>query len=251
MAERRLMFVLAHPDDETFGPGGTILRYAREGVRVSVVIATSGQAGRTAGLASSPEELGRLREQEARTAATFLGVEAIHFLGYMDGKLDEVDEREVEEKVVRLLRGERPDVVVTFGPEGAGNEHPDHKRISLITTKAVCSADDPQEFPEQIAEGLAPHLVKKFYYASGHATPWREMSTAFMPITTIINISDYVDQKLEAFALHKSQQQWASRLKEWIEANKNTEAYHLASSTVGHLNELETDLFAGLNQGND
>jgi LmbE family N-acetylglucosaminyl deacetylase len=246
MAERRLMCVLAHPDDETFGPGGTIARYAREGVRVSVVIATSGQAGRAAGLASSPEELGRLREQEARAAAKFLGVQTIHFFGYMDGKLSEADEAEVEEKVVRLLREERPDIVITFGPEGAGNEHPDHKRISQITTKAVCRADDPDAFPQQIKAGLAPHLVMKFYYTSGRATPWREMTTAFMPITTVIDISDLVDTKLDAFKLHSSQQQWTSRLKEWIEANSNTEAYHLASSIIGHPQDIETDLFAGI-----
>jgi len=246
MTERRLMCVLAHPDDETFGPGGTIIRYAREGVRVSVIIATNGQAGRAAGLASTPEELGRLREQEARTAAKFLGVRAIDFFGYMDGRLSEVDETEVEERVVRLLREERPDVVITFGPEGAGNEHPDHKRISQIATKAVCAADDPDAFSEQIKSGLAPHLVKKFYYTSGRATPWREMTTPFLPITTVIDISDYVDAKLDAFKLHQSQQQWTSRLKEWIEANNNAEPYHLASSTVGHPQEIETDLFAGI-----
>jgi LmbE family N-acetylglucosaminyl deacetylase len=97
------MCVLAHPDDETFGTGGTIAKYAREGVRVTVVIATSGQAGRAGGLASAPEELGRIREEEAKAAAQFLGVAAIHFFGYMDGKLDEADETEIEEKVVRLI----------------------------------------------------------------------------------------------------------------------------------------------------
>lgn len=245
MSERRLMCVLAHPDDETFGPGGTIAKYAREGVRVSVVSATSGQAGRAGGLASTPEELGRIREEEARAAAKFLGVAAIHFFGYMDGKLDEVDEDEVEERVVRLIREERPDVVITFGPEGAGNEHRDHKRISQIAARAVSAADDRDAFPEQIEAGLAPHIVKKFYYTSGRATPWREMTTPFMPTTTVIDISDFVGVKLEAFKLHRSQQQWTSRLKEWIEANQNTECYHRASSTVVDLPEIETDLFAG------
>ena len=55
MSDRSLMFVFAHPDDETFGPGGTIAKYAREGVRISVIIATSGQAGRAGGFASTPE----------------------------------------------------------------------------------------------------------------------------------------------------------------------------------------------------
>ena len=246
MADRSLMFVLAHPDDETFGPGGTIAKYAREGVRVSVIIATSGQAGRSAGLAATPDELGRIREEEARAAGRFLGVAAIHLFGYTDGKLDEADELEVEERVARLIREERPDVVVTFGPEGAGNEHRDHRRISLIATKAIGSAADRDEFTDQIDAGLMPHLVKKFYYMSGRETPWRKMSRPFMPITTIIDISGLVDTKLEAFKLHRSQQEWMSRLEEWIRANHNTEPYHRASSTVTGLPEIEIDLFAGL-----
>jgi LmbE family N-acetylglucosaminyl deacetylase len=72
------------------------------------------------------------------------------------------------------------------------------------------------------------------------------MSRPFMPITTIIDISDLVDTKLEAFKLHRSQQEWTERLKEWIQANRNTEPYHRASSTVTGLPEIETDLFTGL-----
>ncbi|HKP84594.1 MAG TPA: PIG-L family deacetylase [Blastocatellia bacterium] len=246
MSRRSLMFVLAHPDDETFGPGGTIAKYAREGARISVIIATSGQAGRRAGLASTPEELGRVREAEARAAAEYLGVSTVHFFGYTDGELDQADETEVKEKVVRLIRQERPDVVVTFGPEGAGNEHRDHKRISRIATAAVASAADPDVLSDEIEAGLAPHLVKKFYYMSGRETPWREMSKPFMPITTAIDISDFVETKLEAFKLHRSQQEWTDRLKQWISSNQNTEAYHRASSVVTGLPEIENDLFAGL-----
>ena len=246
MAKRSLMFVLAHPDDETFGPGGTIARYARQGTRITVITATSGQAGRTAGLASTPEELGRVREQEARDAADRLGIAAIDFLGYMDGKLDQADEEEVEEKVVRRIREEQPDVVVTFGPEGAGNEHRDHQRISRIATAAIASAADPERFAAQMATGLRPHLVRKFYYMTGYANPWGEMRQAFKPITTVIDITDFVEAKIEAFRRHRSQQEWMTKLQEWIAANRHSEVYHCAASVVADLPELETDLFAGL-----
>ncbi|MEN3333012.1 MAG: N-acetylglucosamine malate deacetylase 2 [Blastocatellia bacterium] len=246
MAKRSLMFVLAHPDDETFGPGGTIARYARDGVRITVITATSGQAGRTAGLASTPEELGRVREQEARDAAASLGIAAIHFFGYMDGRLDQVDEEEVEEKVVRRIREEQPDVVVTFGPEGAGNEHRDHQRISRIATEAVASTADPEKFKAQLTEGLTPHLVSKFYYMTGYSNPWGEMRQAFLPVTTVIDIADFVEAKIAAFRLHRSQQQWMTKLQEWIEANRHQEVYYRASSVVANLPELETDLFTGL-----
>src|SRR6185503_18841312 len=141
---------------------------------------------------------------------------------------------------------EKPDVVVTFGPEGAGNEHRDHQRISRIATAAVAQAADIDGFPDQIEAGLRPHLVRKFYYMSGRETPWRAMSKSFMPITTVIDISDFVDTKLEAFKLHRSQEEWTERLKQWIQANQNTEVYHRAYSVVTGLPEIENDLFAGL-----
>lgn len=246
MAKPSLMFVLAHPDDETFGPGATIARYAREGTRITLITATSGQAGRAAGLASTPEDLGRVREQETRDAAQVLGIAAIDFFGYMDGKLDQVDEEEVEAKVVRRIREEKPDVVVTFGPEGAGNEHRDHQRISRIATAAIASADDPERFAGQLTEGLTPHLVSKFYYLTGYRNPWREMSRPFLPVTTVIDIADDVEIKLEAFRRHRSQQEWMTKLQEWIAASQNQEVYHRASSVVANLPDVETDLFAGL-----
>ena len=249
MAKRSLMFVLAHPDDETFGPGGTIAKYARQGARVTVITATSGQSGRSAGLASTPAELGRIREQEARDAAATLGIAQIHFFGYMDGALEQADEQVVEERVVRLIRQERPEVVVTFGPEGAGNEHPDHRRISRIATAAIASSADPDRFAAQLDEGLALHLVGKFYYMSGYANPWREMTTPFLPVTTAIDISDWLELKLEAFRCHRSQQEWLTRLQEWTRANRNQEVYHRASAVMKPEqlgDELETDLFAGL-----
>lgn len=220
--------------------------YAREGVRITVITATSGQAGRTAGLAATPEELGRVREQEARAAAEFLGIAAIEFLGYMDGKLDQADEEEVEEKVVRRIREEQPEVLVTFGPEGAGNEHRDHQRISRIATAAIASAADPERFAAQLTAGLAPHLVSKFYYMTGYTNPWGEMRQAFLPVTTVIDIKDFVEKKIEAFRRHRSQQEWTRKLQEWIAANRESEVYHCASSVVADLPELETDLFAGL-----
>lgn len=246
MADRSLMCVLAHPDDETFVTGGAIARYARAGARVTVLIATSGQAGRAAGRASTPEELGRVREAEAIEAARYLGIADVHFLRYMDGKLDAVDEEEAHEKVARYIKRERPDVVITFGPEGGGNEHRDHKAISRIATLAVCSAGDPDRFPEHAEEGLGPHLVKKFYYLSGRDVPWRKMISPFMPITTVIDISDVVEVKLAAFRLHRSQQELMPKLDDWIRANQNTEPYHRACSIVGALPELETDLFTGI-----
>ena len=204
---RRLMGIFAHPDDETWGPGATFAKYAREGGRVSVIIATSGQAGQAGGLASSPKELGAVREQEAHDAARVLGVSEVYFLRYMDGRLDRADARAVEEKIVQIIRSERPDVVITFGPEGGGNQHRDHKAISRIATSASRSAGTVAAFFHHIAQGLGPHSVKKLYYMTSRGVPWGDTPIDFMPITTVIDISELVDLKLEAFTRHRSQQQ--------------------------------------------
>jgi LmbE family N-acetylglucosaminyl deacetylase len=241
-----LMGVFAHPDDETWGPGGTLAKYARQGVRVSVVIATSGQAGRASGLASTPEELGFVREQEARDAARLLGVSEVYLLRYMDGMLDAADAREVEERVVRLIRQERPDVIITFGPEGGGNQHRDHKAISRIATLAALTAASAGGLPHQIEQGLSPHAIKKLYYMTTHGVPWSEATIDFLPITTLIDITEFVDLKLEAFRHHRSQQQWTERLTQWIRANRNTEPFHRVFSVIDDLPPIETDLFEGV-----
>ncbi len=90
---RRMLLVLAHPDDETLGFGGTIARYAAEGVEVHLVTATSGQKGWIGDPYRHPGEaaLGRVRREELRRAAAILGVRHVYFLGHTDGELDEVD----------------------------------------------------------------------------------------------------------------------------------------------------------------
>src|SRR6185312_8674031 len=120
MPTPRLMAVLAHPDDESLGLGGTLARYASEGVQTFLVTATRGENGRH-GLSrsNSPHQLGRVREAELLAASRVLGISEVHFLNYMDGGLDRVDPLEAVRKIASHIRRLRPHVVLTFGPEGA------------------------------------------------------------------------------------------------------------------------------------
>src|SRR4029450_5015627 len=160
MAERRLMCVLAHPDDESLGTGGTLARYADEGVATYLVTATRGERGRFGDSKESPgpEIVGRAREAELLAAAKELGLREVRFLDYPDGALDKVDTAEAIEKIVTHLRRVKPHVVITFGPEGAYG-HPDHIAISQLTTAATVCAADPL-FGSQQAIG-EPHRVSK------------------------------------------------------------------------------------------
>jgi LmbE family N-acetylglucosaminyl deacetylase len=132
----RLLGVFAHPDDEVFCAGGTLAKYVSLGSEAMVVSATRGQAGqiRDAG-AATRRTLGQVRERELQQACSILGVQHALCLDYSDGELAGVDRGALSEDVLRIARDFRPDVVITFGPEGAYG-HPDHMAISEATTEA-------------------------------------------------------------------------------------------------------------------
>src|SRR5215831_15208420 len=107
MARRlKLMCILAHPDDESLGMGGTLAKYAKEGIETYLVSATRGERGRLGGAAerAAPHVVGEVREAELRAAAKELGIREVHFLDYVDGDLDRADPVQVQRRIVELLR---------------------------------------------------------------------------------------------------------------------------------------------------
>ena len=140
----RLLGIFAHPDDESLGNGGTFAKYAAEGVAISLITATRGQIGWFGDEDKNPgpEELGRIREGELFAATAVLGVRDVSFLDYVDGQLDRADTPEIVDKIVDHVRRVRPQVVVTFDPQGAYG-HPDHIAICQFATAAVIAALTP------------------------------------------------------------------------------------------------------------
>ena len=170
--KRVLLAVLAHPDDESFGMGGTLALYARQGVEVHLVCATRGEAGDVdeeylQGFASIAER----RVSELRCAAGLLGLSGVHYLDYRDsGMAGSPDNQhpqalaaapiqEVAEKIAVWIRRLQPQVVVTFDPIG-GYRHPDHIAVHQATVKAFTMAAEP----DRSAGGLAPHQSQKLYF---------------------------------------------------------------------------------------
>ncbi len=163
MAETlKLMAVLAHPDDESLGAGGILAKYAAEGIETSLVTATRGERGWFGDERENPgfEGLGQIREAELQAAAEVLGIRSVNFLDYIDGELDQAHPAEVVAKIVGYLRHVKPDVVVTFGPDGSYG-HPDHIAIAQFTTAAIIEAASPDSL---YYRELAPHSVAKLYY---------------------------------------------------------------------------------------
>ncbi len=242
VGERSLLAVFAHPDDESFGTGGTLARYAAEGVRVDLICATRGEAGQISDSAlAAPERLGEVRENELRCACRVMGINEPHFLGYRDSgmqgapenddphSLYRADRHEAVGRVSRLIRQLRPQVVVTFEPNG-GYGHPDHIAIHQITVAAVAAAGDSALYPEHLAEGLAPHSVQKLYYTALPRRFFRGLAEKFAVVgidvdaiagprmgkisewgmadelvTTVIDVSAVLETKIKAFQCHATQ----------------------------------------------
>ena len=174
MTIHSILAVFAHPDDEAFGTGGALSHYATSGAEVTLVCATRGEVGEISDASlATPETLGQVREGELRCAAETMGIKEVIFLGYRDsgmiGTIENQDPRafinapdnEVILKLVEIIRRIRPQVVVTFEPNG-GYGHPDHIAIHRHTLAAFHAAADPEIDPESAPAWKATRL---FYTA--------------------------------------------------------------------------------------
>jgi LmbE family N-acetylglucosaminyl deacetylase len=236
-----LACVFAHPDDETFGAGGTIARYALEGVATALYCATDGDAGKSSGLdVATPAALGELRRAELKAAAKVLGFRTLTFGGYADGKLGTVDADLLVDHVIDFLREHRPTVVVTFGPEGAPNAHRDHRAISRATTAAFFLAGSPTA---RGARGLVPYRPARLYYTS-----WTPPGTGArfpvqaVPATASVDVRVFVDAKRRAFDAHASQHVH----RESFEASVTDHELFALAAGVAQPEPMTDDLFAGL-----
>lgn len=168
-----LLIVMAHPDDETFGAGGTLATYTRRGVKVYLVCATRGEVGDVdPQLMNGYTTIAELREAELNCAAGTLGIDEVFMLDYRDsgmpGSPDNVHPRALAAQPLENVAGEishyirrlKPDVLITFDPIG-GYRHPDHIAVHNATVKAFdLAADGSYSDPE----GLAPFRASKFYF---------------------------------------------------------------------------------------
>ncbi len=264
----KLLAILAHPDDESMGIGGTLAKYAAEGVDTFLVCATRGERGWWESEGPNPglEGVAKVRTQELENAGNVLGLKEIHFLGYIDGDLDQADPKEAIAKIVTHIRRIQPQVVVTFAHDGSYG-HPDHVAISQFTTAAVvCAADGSY----RDSWNQSPHRVSKLYYfvdseeiaelfmkylgaiefpvddlVRGEA-PWKDWM-----ITTRIDLSSWWKPAWDAIRCHKSQLPSLGPLLALSEDEIRQlmtlqGTFYRAMSTVNGGRKRETDLFEGL-----
>jgi len=232
---KSILAVFAHPDDEAFGTGGTLACYAAAGADVYLVCATRGEAGEISDPSfATPETLGEVREGELRCAAETVGIKELIFLDYRDSGMAGTPENdhpdafinapgdEVVPRLVGIIRRLRPDIVVTFEPDG-GYGHPDHIAIHQHTVAAFHSAGNPEELPE-----LGPvWQAKRLFYTSIPRSFFLEMRKQMEElgmdtsdferfddpnvgwpdelVNVSIDVTDSVDEKWGALECHRTQ----------------------------------------------
>ncbi len=195
--KKKILVILAHPDDPEFFCGGSIARWTQAGHQVEYCLLTRGDKGVSDGVAVDPEQLKQRRMIEQREAAAVLGVQRVQFLEYEDGFLQAgAEERKA---VVRVLRSVRPDIVVTCDPTSyyvrdVRINHSDHRAAGQIVLDAVFPAcDNPMFFPELLDEGLQPHKVEEL---------WILLNSAG---NTPLDVTNQWELRIEAILKHASQ----------------------------------------------
>jgi LmbE family N-acetylglucosaminyl deacetylase len=264
----RLLLVFAHPDDESMGMGGTLAKYAAEGVETYLICASRGEKGWCGPEEQNPgpSALAQIRTRELEQAVRELNLKGLYFLDTIDGEVDQADPAEAVAKIVTHIRRVMPQVVVTFPPDG-NYGHPDHIAVSQFTSAAVvCAADASYKD----SENFAPHRVSKLYYMvdsesfidfiapfAGELTfqvgdqtrgeaPWKEWM-----ITTRIEMAEHCHAAWRAIQCHQSQLPGLGKLAEMDEDSAVTVlamqgTFYRAFSLVNGGRQMENDLFEGI-----
>ncbi len=265
---RRLMAVLAHPDDEAFNFGSVLAMYAAEGVYTAVLTATRGERGWQGPPEANPgpHALGRLREQEMAAAVRLLHIGEHHFLDYVDGDLDQADPIEAVGRIVAHLRRVRPQVIVTFDAAGVYG-HPDHIAISQFTQAALVAAADSAYRPDL----GAPHRTDKLYWmvlSEAEQAAFNQAMGGEMlfpvdgverrahgwpdwQVTTVVDARDFWRQGWESTLVHASQSAALAAAFGGLSDEQQAAIWGIARfyrvySLVNGGRARETDLFAGI-----
>jgi LmbE family N-acetylglucosaminyl deacetylase len=272
---KTLLAVFAHPDDESFGPGGTLAKYAAEGAAMHLICATRGEAGESdAPDLDECEDLACQRERELRCATSILGLTELHLLDYRDSgmagaatnrhprALAQADPDALSDEVADLMLGLRPQVAITFDPFG-GYGHPDHIAMHRATVAAFEQLPEDKRprklyyttFPKTLVRwavrmmplfGVDPGAVGK----NQDINLWTVLEQE-LPVTARVDIRPYFDVKQRAAACHSSQisgprSVW-DRLPRWLVRRwQSTETFYRAKPSFQPGERRERDLFAGI-----
>tara|TARA_X000000368_G_scaffold90091_1_gene68803 strand:+ start:1306 stop:2142 length:837 start_codon:yes stop_codon:yes gene_type:complete len=277
-----MMTIHAHPDDESSKGAGSVALYSDAGVKATLVCCTGGEEGDILNpamdLPEVRENIGSVRRDELSKAAEIIGYEKVHYLEYRDSGMPDSQANknpdcfanapleEAVERLVRIIREDKPHVIVTYPDDQQGYQHPDHLKVYDISIPAWEAAGDATKFPDS----GEPWTPLKLYYTTWsrariealHAMfqrlelespfndAWFERPSQDHRITTKIDVSDHSQRRTDALLAHATQVDPDSPFWFGLPSDKSAEAYPwddyiLAFNRVGPVVE-ETDLFEGL-----
>ncbi len=246
---KKLLAVFAHPDDEAFGPGGALVKYASEGVEIHLLCATRGEAGITSeefriqnleSRMNKDIKLEHIREQELLRSAKILGIKKVEFLDFVDGTLSNSIYHKLADKIIKKIEDFRPQVLLTTERLGVSG-HLDHIAVSMITTYAYLQSK---------------HKVNKLYY---HCLPkerrTKDLDDYFIyfpegygqkDITTRIDFTPFWDKKEAAMKCHQSQRHDVERILARWKNQTRVDHFILQFHQGIEVKFPETDLFVGI-----
>ena len=276
-----LLSVLAHPDDESFGMGGTLAKYAGQGVDVHLICATRGEAGEVdPNYLEGYSSIGDLREQELNCAIGHLGIRSVYLLPYRDSGMTGSEDNknpqalinapldQVAGEIAEYIRKIKPQVVLTFDPIG-GYRHPDHIFIHQAATKAYLLAGDPEfksESPVYQPKRLFYHTIPKYFirfnvrllkllgkdpskYGRNKDIDLTQMAVEF-PIHARINYNKVKEKKAAASSCHASQggaglTRGFMKVVAWIIGARADDQF-MQAQPIPDSNQVINDLFVGI-----
>lgn len=277
-----ILTVHAHPDDESSKGAGSVARYSDRGARAALVCCTGGEEGDVLNPAMDrpevKENMTEVRRDELALAADIIGYDTVHYLGYRDSGMPDSDANahpdcfanaplgEAVERLVRIIRAERPQVIVTYPDDQKGYQHPDHLRVYDITVPAWEAAGDDSAFPE----AGEPWTPLKLYYTtwsrarvdalhalygeleleSPYSDDWFKRPSQDERITTKVDVEAWYHRRADALRAHATQVDPASPFWFGLPNDRAAAAYPwddyiLADSRVD-APVPEADLFAGI-----
>lgn len=200
-----LVAVFAHPDDEAFGPAGTIAKFSKTH-DVYILCATKGEVGQSS---IHTKSLYKIREEELKKSASILDVKKVFFLGFRDGTLSNNLYHKLAKKIEEKLIEFKPETIITYEPLGVSG-HIDHITVSLVTTYVSRNLKITSRLlyyciAERERESLEDYFI---YFPQGHLRK---------DVDIVFNVSDFWDKKLQAIHAHKSQSKDAQSILKILE----------------------------------
>ncbi len=210
---RRVLCVFAHPDDESFGPGGTIALWAKQGAEIHLLSATRGEAGN----GPNPKETARIRSEELNKSGKILGIKKIEFLGFEDGKIGNNDLSKLEAVITEKMKFFRPDTLLTFNLNGVSG-HLDHMAVASATTQSFRKTKIAKNLYYFTVPNAISCLNTNYFIYFPEGPDPGEMHE-------IIDVSSVWDVRLSAMEQHQSQAKDVKEIREELESWEQKECF--------------------------